>query len=83
MNGPVPRDLQAPSMDPDDPEMYRELVLADLVNRVLDRGVVVRGNAVISVAGVDLVYIGLQLVLSSTETLARSARKSSIENDPA
>lgn len=82
MNGPPQGDVPAPPVDPDDPEMYRELVLADLVNRVLDRGVVVRGSAVISVAGVDLVYIGLQLVLSSTETLARSARKSSIENDP-
>ncbi len=48
-----------------------ELRLVELVNRVLDRGVVVTGEATISVAGVDLVYLGLNLVLSSVETLRR------------
>lgn len=83
MSDPDPREVPARSMDPDDPEMYRELVLADLLNRVLDRGVVVRGSAVISVAGVDLVHLGLQLVLSSTETLARRGGEGPTENDPA
>lgn len=83
MNDPGRRDLPARPVAPDDPEMYRELVLADLLNRVLDRGVVVRGSAVISVAGVDLVHLGLQLVLSSTETLARRAGGGPTENDPA
>ncbi len=46
-----------------------ELRLVELVNRVLDRGVVVTGEATISVAGVDLVYLGLNLVLSSVETM--------------
>jgi gas vesicle structural protein len=49
-------------LHPDD-----ELSLADVVNRVLDRGAVVSGDVVISVAGVDLVYLGLRLVLSSVE----------------
>src|SRR5204862_1352681 len=39
---------------------------------LLDRGVVATGEATISVAGVDLVYLGLNLVLSSVETLRRS-----------
>lgn len=46
-----------------------ELSLAQLVNRVLDRGAVVSGDVVISVAGVDLVYLGLRLLLSSVETM--------------
>ena len=46
-----------------------ELRLVELVNRVLDRGVVVTGEATISVAGVDLLYLGLNLVLSSVETM--------------
>lgn len=46
-----------------------ELRLAELVNRVLDRGVVVSGEVTISVAGIDLVYLGLDLVLSSIETM--------------
>lgn len=48
-----------------------DLTLAELVNRVLDRGVVVTGEATISVAGVDLVYLGLELVLTSVETARR------------
>ena len=46
----------------------QDLVLAELVNRVLDRGAVIAGEVVISVAGVDLVYLGLHLVLTSVET---------------
>lgn len=49
------------------------VALVQLVNRVLDRGVVVTGDVTISVADVDLLYLGLRLVLSSTERLpARS-----------
>ena len=32
-----------------------------------------RGDIILSVAGVDLVYLGLQLLLSSTETARRMA----------
>ncbi len=46
-----------------------ELRLVELVNRVLDKGVVVRGEVTISVAGVDLVFLGLDLLLSSVETM--------------
>lgn len=49
-----------------------EMALAALVSRVLDRGVVVSGEVVIGVAGVDLLYLGLDLVLASVETLERS-----------
>ena len=48
-----------------------ELVLAELVNRVLDRGVMVAGDVTISVAGIDLVHLALRLRLSSSETLRR------------
>ena len=43
--------------------------LVELVDRVLDRGVVLRGEVTIGVAGVDLVYLELRLLLSSVETL--------------
>lgn len=46
--------------------------LCELLDRVLNKGVVVRGDIVISVADVDLLYLGVQLVLSATET-ARNA----------
>lgn len=45
------------------------LSLLDLADRLLNRGVVVAGEATISVAGIDLIYLGLNLVLASVETL--------------
>ncbi len=48
--------------------------LADLVDHLLNRGVVVSGSLTISVAGIDLMYLGLQVVLASVETLAAPRR---------
>lgn len=45
-----------------------QLTLVEIVNRVLDRGAVISGDVMISVAGVDLVYLGLQVILTSVET---------------
>ncbi|HUP89005.1 MAG TPA: gas vesicle protein [Longimicrobiales bacterium] len=45
-----------------------EMSLAELVNRVLDRGAMITGEVTISVAGVDLIFLGLQLVISAAET---------------
>ena len=45
-----------------------EHTLVDLVNRVLDKGVVITGDVTISVAGVDLVYLGLNAILTSVST---------------
>jgi hypothetical protein len=42
--------------------------LVDLVNRLLDKGVVITGEITISVAGVDLVYLGLNAILTSVTT---------------
>jgi hypothetical protein len=42
--------------------------LCELLDRVLNTGVVVTGDIVISVAGVDLIYLNLQLLLTSVET---------------
>ncbi len=49
--------------------------LADLINRVLDRGVVITGDITISVAGVDLVYLGLSAVLTSVSTARRALNR--------
>ena len=51
-----------------------ELVLSDLLNRVLDRGVVIAGTVTISVADVDLLRVGLNIFIAAVETeLQRSA----------
>jgi hypothetical protein len=41
--------------------------LCEILDRVLTKGVVVVGEVIISVADVDLVYLGLELVLASVE----------------
>jgi Gas vesicle protein len=46
-----------------------ETSLLELTDRLLNRGVVLTGEAVISVAGVDLIYLGLNVVLTAVETL--------------
>lgn len=42
--------------------------LCEVLDRVLNKGAVIDGEATISVAGIDLVYLGLRLMLTSIET---------------
>jgi hypothetical protein len=51
--------------------LQSDLSLAELVSRVLDRGALVTGEVTISVAGVDLLFVGLQLVLAAAESIHR------------
>jgi gas vesicle structural protein len=46
-----------------------DVPLVELVDRLLNRGVVLTGELTISVAGVDLIYLGLSVVLSSVDTI--------------
>jgi hypothetical protein len=46
----------------------QQVSLCEVLDRVLNKGVVVAGEATISVADIDLVYLGLQIVLTSMET---------------
>src|SRR5437868_15316119 len=45
-----------------------DLSLLDILDHVLNAGVVVQGSVVISLAGVDLLYVGLSAVLTSVQT---------------
>ena len=51
-----------------------KLTLLDLLDRVLDKGVVLSGEVTLSVADVDLVYVGLRVLLSSVEAAERLRR---------
>jgi len=46
-----------------------ELSLLETLDHVLDRGLVIAGDVVISVADIDLIYVGLNLLLGSVETV--------------
>ena len=46
----------------------QQLVLGDLLNTVLDKGVVISGQVTISIADIDLLMLDLRLLLSSVQT---------------
>ena len=45
-----------------------DVSLLELVDRLIGKGVVLSGDITLSVADVDLVYVGLRVLLSSVET---------------
>lgn len=49
-----------------------ELSLLETLDHVLDRGLVIAGEVTIAVADVDLIYLGLNLLLGSTEAVNRA-----------
>lgn len=64
-----PADLPAdPDNNPLDPDTGEQLVLGDLINRVLDKGVVISGQVTISVADIDLIALDLRVLITSIQT---------------
>lgn len=56
------------------PLKSEEVTLLEILDRVLDKGVVISGDIVISVADIDLIYLGLRVLLSSVETMEKMKR---------
>lgn len=52
-----------------------ELSLLEALDHLLDRGVVIAGEAVISIGGVDLLYLGLNVVLANVDAIIRVGKK--------
>jgi len=55
-----------------------EITLCDVLDRLLDQGVVAAGEVTLSLAGVDLVYVNLQLLLASAATVLESRHRHGI-----
>ena len=49
----------------------KDVTLLEVLDRVLDKGVVISGDLVISLAEIDLIYVGLKVLISSVETMER------------
>lgn len=49
----------------------RQVTLVEVLDRVLNKGAVLTGGITISVADIPLIYVGLNLLIASVETLAR------------
>jgi hypothetical protein len=64
-------------------ETSQQQHLAEVLERVLDHGVVLEGELVISVAEVELIYISLKAVVSSVESLERKGQwRSAVQAEP-
>ena len=57
------------------PDETEEITLLETLDHLLDRGVVIAGEATISVGDVDLLYLGLNIVLANIDAVARSSQK--------
>ena len=60
---------------PDDAIHHAPLELADLINRVLDKGAVIAGSVTISVGDIDLIQLDLTVVLTAIETARNTERR--------
>ncbi|HEY0321359.1 MAG TPA: gas vesicle protein [Pyrinomonadaceae bacterium] len=60
-----------------------ELSLLETLDHVLDRGIVIAGEITIAVADVDLVFIGLNVLLTSVEKALEvlDERKKAVTSD--
>lgn len=54
----------------------KDVSLLDVLDAVLEKGVVLKGDLTISIAGIDLVYLDLRILLASVETLIQAQEKS-------
>ncbi|HEX8853145.1 MAG TPA: gas vesicle protein [Pyrinomonadaceae bacterium] len=52
-----------------EPGAEDELSLLETLDHVLDRGLVIAGEITISVANIDLIYLGLNVLLGSVESV--------------
>ena len=64
-----------------------QIALVDLIDRLLDGGVVIHGDITLAVADVDLLYVGLRALVASVNTIEEkmgvrlSAHSATLDND--
>ena len=56
-------------------EKEQELSLLETLDHLLDRGVVIAGEATISIGDVDLLYLGLNIVLANMDAVIGTTDK--------
>lgn len=49
----------------------QDVTLAEILDRILDTGVVISGDIVLSVANIELVYCSVRILLSSVDKLRK------------
>jgi hypothetical protein len=56
----------------------RRISLCETLDRVLNKGVVLAGEVIISVADVELIYLNLRVLLTSAEVVERTRREAAM-----
>ena len=56
-------------------ESNEELSLLETLDHLLDRGVVIAGEAIVSIGDVDLLYLGLNIVLANVDAVIRTSSR--------
>jgi len=51
----------------------KQVSLLEVVEKLLDKGVVISGDLILSIADIDLVYLDLRLVVTSVQTAMESS----------
>lgn len=59
-----------------------DVSLLETLDHVLNRGLVIAGEITISVADIDLIFVGLNVMVSSVETAEEVLRKRLTETKP-
>lgn len=57
------------------PEESQDITLLETLDHLLDRGVVIAGEATISIGDVDLLYLGLNIVLANVDAVIRTSKR--------
>lgn len=52
-------------------DVNQNVSLLEVLDRVLNKGAIIAGDLTISVAGIDLLYVGLNVIVTSVETMNR------------
>lgn len=47
----------------------KQVTLLEVVEKLLDKGVVISGDLILSCGNVDLVYLNLKLIITSVQTM--------------
>ena len=50
----------------------KELTILDILDGVLEKGVIIQGNLFLSIADIDLVFVDLYLIATSVETAIKN-----------
>ncbi|MBK0005749.1 MULTISPECIES: gas vesicle protein [Priestia] len=59
----------------------KDIALIDILDVILDKGIAIKGDVLISIAGIDLVYLDLRVLISSVETLIGSHDRQIISSE--